>query len=377
MESSCDILILTAGFGHGHKTASKAIIQHLKRADPRLIIEILDFYEFMNPLLYKSIYKGYELLIKTNADVYNFFYDLYNERDYQILQDFVFANKSAQNKINDFIKLKNPKLMVSTFPSCSGYLSMHKKLYNGKYRLITCITDVTSSKEWLHDETDLYLVASRIVKEQLIHKGVPQKRIAVTGIPIRESFTNPQASPTFPLNHVMFDPKRRIILFMGGGIGVLPKDASFYDWLYNIAYAQPVILTGTNKDLYTELKHTLNEKAIVLGYTDQIAGLMRHADIIVSKAGGITLYESIYCELPMIIYKPILKQEVENSEFITHQGLGLVANDLSQLKDRLYSCLYHDSVYQELQLNIRQLKQEINMKKLAAKMMCLYHSSNQ
>lgn len=51
---------------------------------------------------------------------------------------------------------------------------------------------------------------------------------------------------------------------------------------------------------------------------------MQDADIIISKAGGITLFESIYAQLPLFGICPFLEQEIENANHIENECIGKV-----------------------------------------------------
>ena len=47
----------------------------------------------------------------------------------------------------------------------------------------------------------------------------------------------------------------------------------------------------------------------VLGYADDVRSLMAAADLLVTKAGGMTLAEAIAAELPMLLYGSLPGQE--------------------------------------------------------------------
>lgn len=42
----------------------------------------------------------------------------------------------------------------------------------------------------------------------------------------------------------------------------------------------------------------------IIGYCDNVHKYMQDAYIIISKAGGITLFESIYAQLPLLVICP-------------------------------------------------------------------------
>jgi UDP-N-acetylglucosamine:LPS N-acetylglucosamine transferase len=82
-------------------------------------------------------------------------------------------------------------------------------------------------------------------------------------------------------------------------------------------------IAGKNKKLYDELKEKY-KNIEVLGYTEDISHYMRLSDVIISKPGGMTLFESIYCITPMFIIRPELMQEMYNARYIEEEGIGKV-----------------------------------------------------
>ncbi len=64
------VLILTAKFGMGHLSASKAIKEDMLKFNKEADIKVVDFYEYSMPFLAKYIYKGFSLLIKYGKEAY-------------------------------------------------------------------------------------------------------------------------------------------------------------------------------------------------------------------------------------------------------------------------------------------------------------------
>ena len=102
--------------------------------------------------------------------------------------------------------------------------------------------------------------------------------------------------------------------------------------------AQAVVICGHNEELakqMEELKATLKIDLKVLGFVDNVYDFMEVSDILISKAGGITVTEAMAKELPVIIIKPIPGQETRNSDFFTSHGAAVRVNDVSEIKNVL------------------------------------------
>lgn len=111
---------------------------------------------------------------------------------------------------------------------------------------------------------------------------------------------------------------------MGGGLGLMPKEETFYEALNALPNTHVTILTGNNERLRAQLDGRYSHVDVV-GFTDQVADYMASADLLLSKPGGITLFEAIFSELPILAWAPFLQQEINNAKFLVRAGIGSVA----------------------------------------------------
>ena len=64
----------------------------------------------------------------------------------------------------------------------------------------------------------------------------------------------------------------------------------------------------------------------VLGYTTEMADLMRISTLFVGKPGGLSSSECMAAGLPMVLINPIPGQEVRNSDFLFEEGVAVRCN---------------------------------------------------
>jgi processive 1,2-diacylglycerol beta-glucosyltransferase len=69
--------------------------------------------------------------------------------------------------------------------------------------------------------------------------------------------------------------------------------------------------------------------------------LMSAADIVITKAGGLTVSEALTKRLPIIIYKPIPGQEQENAAYLEKIGAGRSAATREELEKILLFLMEH------------------------------------
>ncbi|WP_353093072.1 glycosyltransferase [Tissierella praeacuta] len=365
MAHNIDILILTAGFGSGHLLAAKGIKESIEKADKTLNIEIEDAFKISIPRLSDAMYRSYNILIRKNTGLYNYFHYKDNEKPKDNAKKF--SNKYIINRLKNHIININPKLIISTFPVISQYLSILKDKDEISVPLITCITDVVNGWEWITTNSDMYFVATKHVKNNMLDMGIEDEKITVTGIPLRKEFLELPR----PINNIKLPQNNKLIMIMGGGMGLVPEDDMFYRWINGINNTKTLVLTGNNQNLYKSISRLELENIITFRYTNEVPSLMAQSDLLISKAGGITLFEAISSDLPFIAYEPKLGQEIENAEFIYEEKIGSVASDMEELKRIILELINDENKINIYKTNIEKIKENINMDILADKAISL------
>ncbi len=106
----------------------------------------------------------------------------------------------------------------------------------------------------------------------------------------------------------------RRLLIMGGGLGLLPKRDSFYEALNALPDVRTTLITGGNQKLYDKL-HGKYENIEVVGVYRPGIRLYGPRLFNALQAGRITLFETIFSELPILAWEPFLQQERNNARF--------------------------------------------------------------
>jgi len=100
---------------------------------------------------------------------------------------------------------------------------------------------------------------------------------------------------------------------------------------------QIVVICGNNRKALRKLsKLSFRHEVRLLGYVNNVELYMDAADLIVTKAGGITISEAIAKQLPMIIEHPIPGQEMRNTEFMLNYGMAMAASSTMPLSEAIY-----------------------------------------
>ena len=327
------VLILTAKFGMGHLSASNAIKEDILKFDKDTDVKVVDFYEYSMPVLSKYIYKGFNVLIKYGKELYKLYYSGNDKKTANI--DLLTKKLAASCK--NIVDEEKPDIIVSTFPMISKGVGHFKEKNNSKISLITCITDISSHYEWITENTDKYMVPCVEVRDELINKGIDSNKLLVYGIPVadkfRKNFENLSRQKLITNNTKIVDMSayrnKKELLIMGGGLGVLPKSTDFYKKLDEQENLHTTIVAGENKSLYNMINGKY-DNITVLGYTDKVDKLMEKADCVVTKPGGITMFEAIYSLTPIISFSTDLPNELHNIDFIKENNFGIALTESAE-----------------------------------------------
>lgn len=339
IERNVDIFILTASFGSGHNSTMKALIDIFSSNHSDLLVEYGDIFDITTPYMKEYFVETYDALTKKNVSIYN---KLYNIRDMKknIIDDIMI--KLFINKFDEVIQKKAPRVIVSVFPTSAQFASYYKSEYNSDIKTVTVITDVVSSWEWIAPNTDLYLVPSLEVKENLIKKQVDENRILVTGIPVRNQFLTQDDVFEF----------RNQVLIMGSAMGKVDIDRNIIDEIAKAPH-NFVIITGKDKDLEEKLKsYSLPDNLKVIGFTTEVAEYMKNSDLLVTKPGGATVFEAISVGLPMLIPPTTVGQENSNVNFIVKYQFGMTFSNTMDMFGKILLCMNNPELLSNIRNNM-------------------------
>ncbi len=372
------ILILSASYGEGHQQAATAIRDAIGTECPEAEAVIVDYIRAMHPTLDSIAKYCYLQSVRFAPMLYGWFYNGTSQiAPSSLVQRQL--NSIGLNGLDELLRREAPDVVLCTFPTPAGVASHLKQLRRTNVPLATVITDHAVHSQWIHPHTDLYFVGSHPVKAGLMKRGVAARAIKVTGIPLRSTFFDSADDGTDRATvkrHYGLNPALPTLLIMGGGYGVLGEIESIVDDLLSGAGdkrpvggeglpgrglvrgklalpsgmqrlsemplssgmpplmppLQILVVTGRNERLRAQLEAMLadrptqwRQRVRVFGFIDAIAELMAVSDLMLTKAGGLTVSEGLASQLPMVLYRPIPGQEVQNARFLVRSGAAVLA----------------------------------------------------
>ena len=310
------ILILTAGFGEGHNSAARGIRDALAQISPDSAVECRDvFAEALGPVN-ELVRHMYLFAINRAPHIWS---NIYSWIDHY--PDFHHGLRwfsRVRARLAQIIEHDRPDIVVSVFMPYAHFLDELYGPVNGSNpRRIVCITDsITINSIWYRCSADYFLVANEQTADVVAKAGVDRSLLRVFGFPV---------SPRFAaLPNRSSGPPWRILQIINAGHGLA---AGLTPWLTRIPNSQLTVTVGRDEKLrrnIESIRDTSAQKFTIIGWTTELPQLLATNHILVSKAGGATVQETIAAACPIIINQVVPGQEEGNAQLIMQTNSGAV-----------------------------------------------------
>lgn len=223
-----------------------------------------------------------------------------------------------------------PDLILATHFFAGDVLAAARRAGWLTGRLVIVMTDLFPHRLWLAPEADDVVVGAALTRDLCRARGIPDDRMHVLGIPVGARFAEAEDRPAL-VARFHLDPRRRTILIAGGGIGVGPI-GEIVRRLAALEAEQPgrlqlLVVCGNNHRLARELRQSAAwaMPVHVFGFVDTMPELMQVSDVLVTKAGGLTMMEALTVGLPMVFCGTIPGQERFNADYAIRHGAAVDA----------------------------------------------------
>ncbi len=226
--------------------------------------------------------------------------------------------------------------MVSTYPLASQVLGHLRHDGRVSSPVVTYLTDMSVHRLWVAAGVDLHLATHPVAARQAVRWGA------------RTMVVRPAVADVFhPMSSAgeRVDVRRRwglpldraVALVVGGSWGV----GRLADAMTDVAatgLATPVALCATNEALRDRL---VRRGFLALGWVEQMAPLLRSADVVIQNAGGLTSLQALACGVPVLSYRCLPGHGVANAEALQAAGFVAWVRDREALDDGLARTMNH------------------------------------
>jgi processive 1,2-diacylglycerol beta-glucosyltransferase len=318
------LAILSCNYGGGHKRVAETVAAEWEARGGRA--EIVDYFaRFVHPVFDAFTKFSYIQSVKRAPGLYGLFYRVTGEvRPDSPTQRFI--NRMGMDRLERYLADERPDAVCCVHCTPAGTMSDLRLAGRTTVPCLTVITDYVTHSQWIHPAVDMYCVPNDSVREGLRSRGIPEERIVVSGLPIERKFLRPLDRTALRAQYGL-RPDVPVILVMAGAYAMLGGVLDVTRLLAQFPRPiQVLVVCGYDRRLEEQVRaraagspHLFH----VTGYVDTVEELMAVSDVLVTKAGGVTVSEALVKRLPMLIYRPIPGQEEGNTQFLLQHGAAL------------------------------------------------------
>ncbi|QVK18707.1 UDP-N-acetylglucosamine 2-epimerase [Mycoplasmatota bacterium] len=355
MTEKLRILIITAPYGNGHFAVANGLIDEFKKYD-NIEYSLYDLYTEDYPATTKFVKKFYFSTYKKGLQqqAYRFFYYGSDKLlDLKIAKPYLrFGIKKLVKKIEE----TKPHIILNTFPVNCTYNLIDEGINIPVY---TVITDYFANSNWISKHTRLHFLAVNSVSMQLKQRGIKDHQYSVTGIPIKPIFYKEYSDEEIRNLKKKFniDENKKVILLVAGAHGVVPNVNKIVNDITSEDNVQLIVVCGKNLRLYYRLNRRFfkHKNLVLFQFVDNMHELMRISDLMITKPGGITMTEAANIGIPVILYRPVYGQELENAIFFSSKRAATIALQEDELIYKALTILNDDELLNDMKNNIKKI----------------------
>lgn len=331
------VLLAYASVGAGHEQAARALGEVFEQRGWEA--RYVDFLDEVPTAMRFVMRDAYLQLLRILPQAYDLAFQ------HTVTQDLKEAERTSRllanigyGRLRELALAEAPDAIISTNIWPTLVLSKVKQRRMQGTLMINCFTDYVLQTLYMVKGVNWHVSANEQVTAsfQASHRRL-REPIYSFGIPVRPAFAvycaRQEARATLGIPQ-----DAHLAVVTGGGLG-LGHILEACDTLTSRPFGEPVTvmaLCGNNADVQSQIGSLAVARSSIhtitaVGWTDQIATYMQAADLLVSKAGGVTLAEAAAVGVPLVIFQPLPGQEAANARFLTQHQAAYAAEDADQL----------------------------------------------
>lgn len=350
------ILILSLSAGAGHTRAAESLREEAALHFPNAVVEHHDLIEFVGRPM-KLVYRDFYHMVTKNAPlVWGY---LYQKTNSPLARETIQSTSHLQAlmapRLARFLRAFKPDAIICTHFVCAEMISslLNEKEYQPPIGVV--ITDYQIHHLWMVQGVRSYFVATDAMKTDLCALGIPESTICVSGIPVSSHIISATRQPHL-YERFKLKEDRPTVLVLSGGWGLQDTSVVVQTLAESKLPLQICAVAGSN----TVLKHKLKQCAIpphitlrVFDFVKDIHNLYAISDVVISKAGGLTITECMARGLPLIVTDPLPGQEEANVAFVRAHHAALLAKTPKELLNKTHRILTNTASRDTLIRNMR------------------------
>lgn len=310
------ILILTSSSGAGHDRVAQALAQGLARQGHGLVqATVAD--PFQGPDLPSTMTRLYGAIIVKAPRLWGLLYRLTDS--YRWAEALA---ASLEGAVAALLRRQRPHLIVSVHPLCHGAALRALRRMGTEVPVAVLVTDLMDiHAAWQAPGVSLFLAPTPEAAAQLVAWGCAPERVHPVGMPVHKDFRQGSGGQKALRLGLGLDPDKATVLLSGGGEGAGPLVRTARTVARALPGAQIVAACGRNGPLRRRFS-ALGLPGLVLGFVEDMAPWVRACDVVIGKAGAVTVAEAVAARRPLLITRALPGQEAGNLRFVLESDIG-------------------------------------------------------
>jgi processive 1,2-diacylglycerol beta-glucosyltransferase len=343
--------------GGGHLRAAQALQEAFRRLDAARTVRVADTMQYTGKLFRWLFLGGLFDVVQKIPEFYDWLYRHFDRPVASSGSRNLFEKLTARSVLR-VVEEYRPDLVISTHALSAGIVSWLREKGRISVPHAIVVTDFDVHAMWVCRHCEQYCAASDDARQQLEALGAPPEKVAVTGIPIDPIFADPRDRDEAH-RELGLDPERATILVTFGGWGFGPIE-KIVRALHDLqSKVQVVVVCAMNQRLKIALDRRSRAdgpvKIVPVGWTARMHTYMSAADLVLGKAGGLTVSEALAQGLPFLIVQSIKGQEEHNANYLLEEGAALRCDSLLTLAEKVDMLLNDSACLTRLRANARRL----------------------
>ena len=342
------VLLLHASLGAGHKRAAEALLEVLRQRN--IETEIQDLLVFLPHTVARFYSRMYTFMINDARWLWRYVYALVD----QPRSDYAPAKSRLQRwqfrSLSEYLGKQGFTHILSTHFTPSALLTDWKAKGRINGKIFSVITDYVAHRCWMRGGLDHYFIASDTVCNQLQKAGVSAERITVSGIPISPAFSDAESREQARKKWECL-PEDTLLLVLCSALNLQKTLAVLREIGELSGKLRFLVSTGTDPSKERQVKDVFQNdtRYTIFGFSPGIAQMMRAADLILTKPGGLIVSEALAMGKPQILFPPIPGQEEANAEYSVTRGAAVsIPEKRGAIKSALEDLLSHPARLQSM-----------------------------
>ena len=333
------ILIISSDTGGGHRSAAAAIVAGIESfvKGESYAIRVVRAVEESAAIAARLV-RVYNWLLRNKQHWMKYYYWAVNRVRPETRE---FFHSRSIVYVRGLFERWCPHIVVSVHPLTQHIFARVLKELKlaDRIPLVTVVTDPYYGfwKGWACDDVSLYLVASGEARQQLMDYGIAPERIKISGMPVHPKFAFPGEQAAQAARTALGLDAEKFTVFLNAGWeggGNVPE--IFRELVRGELDVQAIFLAGKNEALKNEAETLAAEARFpvkVIGYSDEVEKLMRAANVMISKLGGLSTFEALNCRVPIIadVTTRPMPQEAGTVNLIVKGGAAVLLQRASDI----------------------------------------------